>query len=60
MIKKIVGLLLTFIFLTSMCMTAFADGKIDVISSKKTEDTKQFLVTITRPEGDETTFKNLM
>jgi len=31
MIKKIVGLLLTFIFLTSMCMTAFADGKIDVI-----------------------------
>jgi len=40
-----------------MCMTAFADGKIDVISSKKTEDTKQFLVTITRPEGDETTFK---
>jgi len=60
MIKKIVGLLLTFIFLTSMCMTAFADGKIDVISSKKTEDTKQFLVTITRPRVMKLLSKNLM
>jgi len=38
-------------------MTVFADEKVDLISDKKTEDTKQFLVKITRPEGDETTFK---
>ncbi|GAE88933.1 hypothetical protein [Acetivibrio straminisolvens] len=55
--KKIFALFLIVVFSIGMCMTVFADEKIDLISDKKTEDTKQFLVTITRPEGDETTFK---
>ncbi|HHV30649.1 hypothetical protein [Acetivibrio mesophilus] len=57
MVKKISVLLLIVIFSMSTFMTVFANEKIDLISDKKTEDTKQFLVTITRPEGDETTFK---
>lgn len=57
MIKKIGVLFLIAIFSVSMCMTVFAGGEVDLISDKNTEDTKQFLVTITRPEGDETTFK---
>lgn len=57
MIKRIFLIMLIVIFTLSLCITALADGEVDLLSDKDTKDTKQFLVTITRPEGDETTFK---
>lgn len=56
--KRLFAVLLVLIFSVSLCINAFAQGDIDeLLSGKDTEETEQFLVTITRPEGDETTFK---
>jgi hypothetical protein len=58
MMKKILVMFLTFIFSISLCINAFAQDDVpEVFSNKDTQETEQFLVTITRPEGDETTFK---
>jgi hypothetical protein len=38
-------------------MMTFAQGDDTIIKSRDTKDTSEFMVTITRPEGDESTFK---
>lgn len=51
--------------ITCFSVTSFAESiedqkllnKYTILADKNTSDTEQFLVTITRPEGDESTFK---
>jgi hypothetical protein len=58
MMKRIFAIFLVFILGVSLCINAFAQYDIpELLSDKGTQETEQFLVTITRPEGDETTFK---
>lgn len=65
MYKKIIYILTLVVMVTSLSITSFAEGvenqkllnKYSVLSERDTNDTEQFLVTITRPEGDESTFK---
>lgn len=55
MLKKICFILVVAIAFSLISVSSFASGN-DVISDKNTLSTKQFLVTIYRPEGDETKF----
>ncbi|HOQ36650.1 MAG TPA: hypothetical protein PK033_05410 [Acetivibrio sp.] len=58
MMKKMISLILVFMFSICLCVNALAQNDVpDVFVNKDTQETEQFLVTITRPEGDETTFK---
>ncbi|MFZ5989347.1 MAG: hypothetical protein ACOYWZ_19810 [Bacillota bacterium] len=57
MFKKFIVLFTLAVFVLGLCVTSFAAGENDLLANKDTKDTKQFLVTITRPEGDESTFK---
>ncbi|NLL06795.1 MAG: hypothetical protein GX270_13650 [Clostridiaceae bacterium] len=65
MYKKIIYIFTLVILITSFSVTSFAQGvenqkllnQYPILSDKATSDTEQFMVTITRPEGDESTFK---
>lgn len=65
MYKKIICIFTLVLLMASFSVTSFAGGvenqkllkQYSVLSDKATDDTDQFLVTITRPEGDESTFK---
>ncbi|WP_010681340.1 hypothetical protein [Acetivibrio cellulolyticus] len=65
MYKKITYILMTILLIVSFSITSFAEGvenqkllkQYTILTDKATSDTNQFLVTITRPEGDESTFK---
>ena len=59
MMKKMISfLILVFMFSICLCVNALAQNDVpDVFVNKDTQETEQFLVTITHPEGDETTFK---
>jgi len=65
MYKKIFYIFTLVLLITSFSITSFAEGledqkllnKYTILADKNTSDTEQFLVTITRPEGDESTFK---
>lgn len=65
MYKKIIYIFTVALLIASFSVTSFAEGvenqkllkKYTILESKETDDTSQFLVTITRPEGDESTFK---
>lgn len=65
MYKKLIYILTMVLLITGLSVTSFADGienqtllnRYSLLADKNTEDTEQFLVTITRPEGDESTFK---
>ena len=65
MYKKIIYIVTLVLLIASFSVTSFAEGvenqellkQYSVLSNKTTGDTEQFLVTITRPEGDESTFK---
>ena len=65
MYKKIIYIFMVVLLIASFSVTSFAEGvenqkllkKYTILETKETSDTSQFLVTITRPEGDESTFK---
>ncbi|AEV70603.1 hypothetical protein [Acetivibrio clariflavus] len=65
MYKKIFYIFTLVLLITSFSITSFAEdledqkllNKYTILADKNTSDTEQFLVTITRPEGDESTFK---
>jgi len=65
MYKKIFYIFTVVLLIVSFSITSFAEGvenqkllnQYTILSDKDTSDTEQFLVTITRPEGDESTFK---
>ncbi|OPZ90899.1 MAG: hypothetical protein BWY74_02154 [Firmicutes bacterium ADurb.Bin419] len=65
MYKKIIYILTLVLLIASFSITSFAQGvenqkllnEYTILADKATSDTSQFLVTITRPEGDESTFK---
>ncbi|TYQ14714.1 UNVERIFIED_CONTAM: hypothetical protein Cloal_1079 [Acetivibrio alkalicellulosi] len=57
MLKRVICLLLLVILTISLCVNGYAKFEDDLFSSKETKDTEQFLVRITRPEGDESTFR---
>lgn len=56
MIKKICTSVLLLVFIVTLSMQGFAWNR-NVFYDESTPSTSQFLVTITRPEGDETTLK---
>ena len=56
MFKKIALLLIFIAIISVYCIPSFALSS-SVFNDPNTPSTKQFLVTITRPEGDESTFK---
>ncbi len=59
MIKKVLFMLLLSVLVISSFIPAFGfnEGS-SILTDKKTESTSEFMVTITRPEGDESTFKS--
>ncbi|MCX7749865.1 MAG: hypothetical protein N2645_23695 [Clostridia bacterium] len=58
MLKRISAMLLLVTILVVCSFSAFAAAPLaSLLKNTKTESTDQFLVTITRPEGDESTFK---
>lgn len=58
MIKKIAFLLLVSVITLSTLIPSFAWNEDNVLINKETKDTSEFMITITRPEGDESTFKS--
>lgn len=56
MFRKVTLLLILVIIVLSYSASAFAWSK-DILRDPTVQETSQFLVTITRPEGDESTFK---
>lgn len=58
MIKKIAFLLLVSVITLSTLIPSFAWNEENVLINKETKDTSEFMITITRPEGDESTFKS--
>lgn len=57
MIKRLCVSVLLFAFVICLSVPAFAAEKQGRIFNRNIEDTRQFLVNITRPEGNESTFK---
>ena len=57
MTKKISMIIIAIMLTFGLCNIAFASRDNALIFEGNIMDTEQFLVTITRPEGDETTFK---
>lgn len=65
MYRKFIYIFTLVLLITSFTVTSFAQGvenqkllsQYSILTDKDTSDTDQFLVTITRPEGDESTFK---
>lgn len=58
MLKKIALLLLTALITVNSLIPGFAADSDSILAKKDTKDTEEFMVTITRPEGDESTFKS--
>ncbi|NLD46858.1 MAG: hypothetical protein GX660_06615 [Clostridiaceae bacterium] len=58
MIKKITFLLLIALITVNSLIPSFAVDTDSMLVKKETKDTEEFMVTITRPEGDESTFKS--
>jgi len=54
--KKILSIVIVSIFILVSSIPLYATEK-NIINDKSTKSTSQFLVSITRPEGDESTFK---
>jgi len=65
MYKKIIYIFTLVVLIASFSVTSFAESvenqklldQYSILTDRSTDDTEQFLVTITRPEGDESTFK---
>lgn len=57
MLKKLGCAISILAVLAIFSLQSFASSVNDIIYDKKTKSTDEFLVTITRPEGDESTFK---
>ncbi len=57
MFKKISLVVLACMMLLSFCITSYAASVPAVIYDSTAQSKSEFLVTITRPEGDESTFK---
>lgn len=58
MLKKIALLLLIALITVNSLIPGFAADSDSILVKKDTKDTEEFMVTITRPEGDESTFKS--